>query len=65
MIERSCLWGEAKYESFTDDSTFFGGDANVRGDNDEKYEDDFLIAVTPTAKRALNRRYGNGFVLRT
>ena len=41
---------------------FFGGDANVGGDNDEKYEEDFFsIAELPHATWELDRMFGTCF----
>ena len=54
-----------KCESFSGDGTgltFFGGDANVGGDNDEKYEEDFFsIAELPPATWELDRMFGTCF----
>ena len=53
--------GGDKYESFTGDGTFY--DANVGGDNDEKYEEDldFSIAEAPPATCESDPMFGMSF----
>ena len=55
--------GGDKYESFSGDGTFFGGDANVGGDNDEKYEEDldFSIAEASPAMCESDPMFGMSF----
>ena len=58
--------GGDKYESFSGDGmgpTFFGGDANVGGDNDEKYEEDldFSIAEASPATCESDPMFGMSF----
>ena len=55
-----------KCESFSGDGmgpTFFGGDANVGGDNDEKYEEDldFSIAEASPAMCESDPMFGMSF----
>ena len=55
--------GGDTYESFSGDGTFFGGDANVGGDNDEKYEEDldFSIAEASPATCESDPVFGTSF----
>ena len=47
-----------KCESFSGDGTgptFFGGEANMGGDNDEKYEEDLDFSIAEAPLRRVNR----------
>ena len=65
-VKTDATSGGDKCESFSGDGmgpTFFGGDANVGGDNDEKYEEDldFSIAEASPATCESDPMFGTSF----